>query len=213
MAHEGDDGKPCTRHAARVDDLVPPAVLGMSCFAALHDLAAVLQAVGGAVEELDATVTDPALRAAVADAVEASDRAMKVFVASRNLLRDPSGHKTAVSIATLVDRAGQRSTRRPTLVGATAAGNVDVALPVIAQAIASLLVAADTSTGAAELSTAIEGGTLVLVVAAAAAAEPPASIGATLAIASRVAESHGGAVRCGQRDGKATYTVVLPMAT
>jgi hypothetical protein len=215
VAHTREDGTPCEAHPANADDLVPPATLGLACFAALHDLAAALQAVGGAVEELDAVMTDPALRSVVTDAIEASERAMTVFVASRNLIRDPSGHRTPIAIWALIDRAGQRSRRRPIVAGELATGELSIAVPVVAQALASIITTIDVATeppSISALETASPTGArqISITVTAADGATPPPAIGATLAITSRAIEAHGGTVTCGATD-RPRYTISLPL--
>jgi len=213
VGHERETGDPCDRHVARVEDLVAPATLGVSCFGALHDLASALQAIGAAVEELDAAITDPALRSLVQVAIEANDRAIELFVASRNILRDPAGRKTRIAVSALIDRAGQRSARRP-VVGSVAPGSVEVAVPVIAHVLASILAAADGADEPARITAvaADDGRSVAIVVSHATTTPLPSTIGTTLAIAAHAVETHGGSVRCGTHDGREAYTIVLPLA-
>jgi hypothetical protein len=202
-----------------VEDLVGPATLGTTCFAALHDLASGLQAVSAAVDELDATVgADPRLRALVDALIEANEKATAMFVAMRATVRDPGRRKDAVEIGHLVRRAMQQASVT-TAAGAAPVpvGEVVVAVPVVAQVLATLIdAAAGGKDGGAEvIATLGDAGTDVSVVIAATAAaptgDPPATIGATLAIAARAIEAQGGTVACGERDGRATYTVRLPV--
>jgi len=213
MAHTTVAGEPCTVHAPRADDLLAPAALGTACFAALHDLASALQAIGNAIDELDVTVTDPAIRPLVDAAIEANDNATKMFVAIRGVLRDPAGRKQPVDVAALISRATHQAATKPVVAGTPPPGTVEVAVPVIAMAVAKLIDAATTGGGAAvgpELAATVDGGMVALAITAAAAGPAPASIGATLAIAARAIEAHGGALQCGDRDGRATYVVRLP---
>jgi hypothetical protein len=215
VAHTTDTGEPCAlaAHAPRAEDLVAPAALGTACFAALHDLASALQAIGNAVDELDMAVTDPALRPLVDAAIEANDHATKMFVATRAVLRDPAGRKQPIEVAALVSRTNHQAATKPVLAGAVPAGTVEVAVPVVAMALAKLVdaAAAGAPAGAApELVARADRAVVALTIRAPAAAPAPESIGATLAIAARAIEAHGGSVACGATDGRATYVVRLP---
>jgi hypothetical protein len=211
MGHTTDTGAACERHAPRAEDLIGPATLGATCFAALHDLASGLQAISAAVDELDATVgADPRLRALVDAVIEANETATAMFVAMRNTVRDPGRRRQSVEIGHLVRRATQQASGASTIAGAVPVGDVEVAIPVVAQVLATLIDAAGKD---AEVTAAL-GGTatdVAIVIAAAAAAEPPTTIGATLAIAARALEAQGGTVACGDRDGRPVYTVRLPV--
>ena len=209
MGHTTEGGAACTDHVARVEDLVTPATLGTSCFAALHDLASALQGIGAAIDELDFAVgADPRLRPLVDEAVAANERATAMFVAQRAMIRDPGKRKETVEVATMINRATHQASVRPVL-GVLAAGTVDVAVPVIAQVVASLVGATAAETPPTVTATA-DGDTVAIAIVAATPAPAPANIGATLAFCARAAESHGGSVHCGTRDGRPAYTLRLP---
>jgi hypothetical protein len=210
VGHTTETGAPCPHHVARVEDLVTPATLGAACFAALHDLASALQGVGAAIDELDFTVgTDPKLRPLVDAAMEANERATALFVAQRGMIRDPAKRVEKVELAALINRATHQAAHKPQI-GTLAAGTVDVAIPVIAQVVAAMVDAAAAGAGAPTVTAAAAGDTVAITVVASAPAPAPASIGATLAICARSAEAHGGAVQCGEREGRAAYTLRLP---
>lgn len=214
MAHTTVAGEPCAVHAPRAEDLLAPAALGTACFAALHDLASALQAIGNAIDELDVTVTDPALRPLVDAAIEANDDATKMFVAIRGVLRDPAGRKQPVEVAALISRATHQATAKPVVAGTPPPGTVEVAVPVVAMALAKLIDAATAGGGGApELAPRADGDTVAIAITAAAAGPAPVAIGATLAIAARAIETHGGTVQCGEREGRQTYIVRLPLST
>lgn len=215
MAHTTATGEPCTlaAHAARAEDLLAPAALGTACFAALHDLASALQAIGNAIDELDVSVTDPAIRPLIDAAIEANDHATKMFVATRGVLRDPAGRKQPVDVAALLSRANHQAGTKPVLAGAAPAGTVEVVVPVIAMTLAKLIdaAAAGAPAGAAPAIVArADGATIALAITAPAAVPAPESIGATLAIAARAVEAHGGTVACGDTGGRPTYVIRLP---
>src|SRR5688572_652696 len=133
MGHTTDSGAPCERHAPRADDLLGPATLGTTCFAALHDLASGLQGIGAAIDELDATVgSDPRLRGLVDAAIEANEKATAMFVALRNLVRDPGRRREKVEVAHLVRRATQQAGAKSAIAGPLPAATVSIAAPVVA---------------------------------------------------------------------------------
>jgi hypothetical protein len=212
--HTTAAGAPCERHAPRADDLIGPATLGTTCFAALHDLASGLQAIGAAVDELDAAAgTDPRLRALIEAVTAANARAIAMFVAIRETIRDPGRRREPIELSHLVGRAVQRA-RQPVAPPAVPPGQVVVAVPVIAQVLTSLLDAAGDDHGArgAAISVTVDGATAAIAIRAAEATPAPASIGATLAIAARAVGVHAGSVQCGEHAGRAEYVVRLPIA-
>ena len=210
MAHTTEDGSPCQAHAPRADDLIGPAVVGSSCFAALHDLASAIQGVGATIDELDETVTDPALRPLIDAAIEANERATQMFVATRNMIRDPAKRKEPVAVAALVNRAMHQAAAKPATAAAFPQATIEVAVPVIAMTIAHLIDAAASAGGAPAVAAHLDGDAVAITITAATAGPAPATIGATLAIAARAVEAHGGSVRCGETDGRARYTLRLP---
>jgi hypothetical protein len=210
MAHTTEAGTPCAAHAPRADDLLAPAALGSACFASLHDLASAMQSIGAAIDELDATITDPALRPLVEAAIEANEKATQMFVATRGVIRDPAKRKEKVALAALINRASHQAAAKPGIAGTLPTATVEVAVPIIAMTLAHLIDAATAAAGAPEVTAWFVDGAVAIAITAAAAAPAPASIGATLAIAARAVETHGGSVTCGEAEGRARYTVRLP---
>ena len=213
VAHTTVAGEPCAVHAPRADDLLAPAALGTACFAALHDLASALQAIGNAIDELDVTVTDPAVRPLVDAAIEANDNATKMFVAIRGVLRDPAGRKQPVEVAALMaarpirPRPGRSSPD-------AAAGHRRGPRPVVAMALAKPIDAATTAGGggAPELAPRADGGMVALAITAAAAGPRRSRSAPPLAIAAQAIEAHHGTVQCGAREGRQTSSH-LPLSS
>jgi hypothetical protein len=175
----------------------------------LHDLASGLQAVGAALDELDATITDPAIRPLIEAAVAANERTVAVFVATRNTLRNPAAARDRVELGVLIGRAADRSAYRPVM-GPIPSGTVAVSIPMVTAMLAALIDAAGGDAGRAELSARADGARIAIAIRAADPGPEPATIGATLAIAAVMLEALDGEVRCGDHDDRAAYTIRLP---
>ncbi len=101
VASHGESGT-----GTRINQLMRQATLGALSSSLLHDLAATMQALSGALGELSMMADDqPDLRAAVSDATAAGEDAIQLFVQMRKFIKGGTVETRRMTLRTMIDRA------------------------------------------------------------------------------------------------------------
>ena len=195
--HVGEDGAPCTRHAAvRPDVMITLALVGTRATGYNHDLASKLQGLLMSLEDLVERLAehgDPELHRTASDASTAAQELAGLVTASRALTRSPGPSRSSLHelVAASCDRAGvDLATELPA---------VELEL-VVPHAIHALSLAIEVAAGPGrgrplESSCRVDGARVELVLSAAKQSTSYAS--EFLALASAILRRDRGDLRCG----------------
>jgi len=187
MQHTGDDGEPCTRHAAaNLDSLLALATIGSRAPGFQHDIASKIQSLVMSLEEAGERaerVDDPELTLALVGARTALAEMTAQLQAFRALCRRPP--RAATSLPALIQRAAERAGVR--VRGEPPAIEITVSAPEVIHATALLLDGACGSKSPREVVIAFDALGFTL---------PAGAADDILAIATYVFRRSGGDLRC-----------------
>ncbi len=202
LGHLDDAERPCERHPVDLEALLLLAAIGSRTQSFNHDVASKIQGLMMAVDEITELASTPDLKLAADTAHAALAELNQLLQQNRAITKPPV--VTRIALQDLVSKAAQRV--GVTLRGAKAMHEVEVAVPLMTQALALAFdVAAGTDRRRTmELGVATSGSSIVLTFPLAATALPA---GDQLAIASWIVARDRGRLQCSDK----AITIQLPL--
>jgi len=204
LGHLDDSERPCSRHLLDLDTLLYFAALGTRTSSFNHDIASKLQGLMMTIDEVTELTVSPELKLAAETAHTAVAELNQLLQQNRALTKPPVVTRT--SLHELVAKAAMRVGVMLRGARLTAEVEVEVAVPLVTQAIALSI---DAAAGlerrrSIELATRVEDGRVELTLPIVAGAAPT---GESLAIAAWIVARDRGELRCGER----TIVIRLPV--